>query len=110
MSQSIWNLGGILLQMYFGTVSLRSSNYLSCFGCIICVGGFVHEMNRYAMERKNEGNTRGGTQWEKFTVSEFKAYVVIWLYMGMRRQPNIKSYWMKVGSIFHCPNVSNVMI
>jgi hypothetical protein len=29
--------------------------------------------------------------------------------MGMRRQPNIKSYWMKEGSIFHCPSVSNVM-
>jgi hypothetical protein len=62
------------------------------------------------MERENEGTTRGGAQWEEFTVPEFKAYVAIWLYMGMRRQPNIKSYWMKEGSIFHCPSVSNVMI
>jgi hypothetical protein len=69
----------------------------------------VHETNRYAMERENEGTTRGGPQWEEFTVPEFKAYVAIWLYMGMRRQPNIKSYWMKDGSIFHCPSVSNVM-
>jgi hypothetical protein len=61
------------------------------------------------MERENEGTTRGGLQWEEFTISEFKAYVAIWLYMGMRRQPNIKSYWMKEGSIFHCPSVSNVM-
>jgi hypothetical protein len=69
----------------------------------------VHETNRYAMERENEGTTRDGPQWEEFAVSEFKAYVAIWLYMGMRRQPNIKSYWMKEGSIFHCPSVSNVM-
>jgi hypothetical protein len=69
----------------------------------------IHETNRYAMERENEGTTRGGPQWEEFTVPEFKAYVAIWLYMGMRRQSNIKSYWMKEGSIFHCPSVSNVM-
>jgi hypothetical protein len=51
------------------------------------------------MERENEGTIRDGPQWEEFTVPEFKAYVAIWLYMGMRRQPNIKSYWMKEGSI-----------
>jgi hypothetical protein len=51
----------------------------------------VYETNRYAMERKNEGTTRGGPQWEEFTIPEFKAYVAIWLYMSMRRQPNIKS-------------------
>jgi hypothetical protein len=61
------------------------------------------------MERENEGTTRGGPQWKEFIVPEFKAYVAIWLYMGMRRQPNIKNYWMKEGSIFHCPSISNVM-
>jgi hypothetical protein len=70
----------------------------------------VHKTNRYVMERENERTTRDGTQWEEFTVPKFKAYVAIWLYMGMRRQPNIKNYWMKVGSIFYCPSVSNVMI
>jgi hypothetical protein len=29
--------------------------------------------------------------------------------MNTRWQPNIKSYWMKEGSIFHRPSISNVM-
>jgi hypothetical protein len=66
-------------------------------------------MNRCVMERENKGTIRGGAKWEEFIVLEFKAYVAIWLYMGMRRQPNIKSYWMREGSIFYCPSVSNVM-
>jgi hypothetical protein len=61
------------------------------------------------MERENEGTTRGGAQWEEFTVLEFKADVAIWLYIGIKKQPNIKSYWMKEGSIFRCPSVSNIM-
>jgi hypothetical protein len=43
------------------------------------------------------------------TVAEFKAYLVIWLYMDMKRQPNMKSYWMKEGSLFHCPTISKIM-
>jgi hypothetical protein len=28
-------------------------------------------------------------------VAEFKAWLVIWLIMGTKQQPNIMSYWMK---------------
>jgi hypothetical protein len=31
------------------------------------------------------------------------------MYMGMRWQPSIQTYWEKVGSIFHCPTISNIM-
>jgi hypothetical protein len=42
-------------------------------------------------------------------VAEFKAWLAIWLYMGMKRQPKMKSYWMKEGSIFHCPIIFEIM-
>jgi hypothetical protein len=62
------------------------------------------------MERRNEGSTTGGPQWKAFTVSKFKAYILFYLYMDMRQQLNIKSYWMREGSIFHCPSVSNFIL
>ena len=61
------------------------------------------------MEKVSFQCTRGGAQWREFIVLEFKAYVAIWLYMSMKRQPKIKSYWMREGFIFHCPSISNVM-
>jgi hypothetical protein len=38
-----------------------------------------------------------------------KAFLAIHMYMGMKRQPNYKSYWEKEGSLFHCPIISNIM-
>jgi hypothetical protein len=38
-----------------------------------------------------------------------KAFLAIHMYMGMKRQPNYKSYWGKVGTLFHCPIISNIM-
>jgi hypothetical protein len=29
--------------------------------------------------------------------------------MGMKHQPNYKTYWEKEGSFFHCPIISNIM-
>jgi hypothetical protein len=29
--------------------------------------------------------------------------------LDMKRQPNMKSYWMKEGSVFHCPIISKLM-
>jgi hypothetical protein len=38
-----------------------------------------------------------------------KAFLAIHMYMGMKRQPNYKSYWEKEGSLFYCPIISNIM-
>jgi hypothetical protein len=71
----------------------------------------VMETNRYATKRIDaKGNTRGGPKWEILTVAGFKAFLAIHMYMGMKKQPNYKSYWEKTSSIFHCPNISNTMI
>jgi hypothetical protein len=68
------------------------------------------ETNRYAMESLDaHGSTRGGPKWETLTVPGLKAFLAIHMYMGMKRQPNYKSYWEKEGSFFHCPIISNIM-
>jgi hypothetical protein len=70
----------------------------------------VIETNRYAtMVMDALGNTRGGPKWESLTVSGLKAFLAIHMYMGMKKQPNYKSYWEKEGSLFHCPIISNIM-
>ena len=43
------------------------------------------------------------------TVAGLKAFFAIHMHMGMKRQPNYKTYWGKVGSFFHYPIISNIM-
>ena len=43
------------------------------------------------------------------SVAELKAFLAVNMYMGMKRQLNMKSYWSKEGSFFHCPTISNIM-
>ena len=69
----------------------------------------VRETNRYAAEVDGFGNTMDSEEWKEFTVPELKVFMAIWLYMGMKRQLNIKSYWHKQGSIFHCSIISSIM-
>jgi hypothetical protein len=35
-----------------------------------------------------------------------KAFLGVSVLMGMKKQPNLKTYWQKVGSFFHCPLIS----
>jgi hypothetical protein len=51
----------------------------------------------------------GGAKWENLTISGLKVFLAIHMYMGMKKQPNYKSYWKKEGSLFHCPIISNIM-
>jgi hypothetical protein len=51
----------------------------------------------------------GGPKWENLTVPGLKAFFAIHMYMGMKRQLNYKSYWEKVGSLFHCQVISNII-
>jgi hypothetical protein len=43
------------------------------------------------------------------SVAELKAFLAIHMYMGIRRQPSIQTYWEKEGSLFHCSTISNIM-
>jgi hypothetical protein len=69
----------------------------------------VVETNRYATEVHGGGHTEGGAKWYNLTVPELKAFIALSFYMGLKKQPNSKTYWMKVGSVFHCPIISNIM-
>ena len=48
------------------------------------------------MRKENHGE-------ERITVRGLKAFLGILVFMGMKKQPNLKSYWHKPRSIFHCP-------
>ena len=58
------------------------------------------------MAVNNDGSTFGGCNWEPITLLELMVFI---LYMGMKHQPNLKSYWYRRGSIFHCEKISNLM-
>jgi hypothetical protein len=68
----------------------------------------VCETNRYAMESNGEGSTVGGPTWEVLTIAGLKAFMAVQMYMGMKKQPNMKSYWQRMGSFLHCPFISKM--
>ena len=109
MNQSLWSIWKFLLLLFFGTNFLPFLQLFELFWLHSLYLRIVHETNWYAIEKENEGSTKGSPHWEQFTISEFKAYIGIWLYMGMRWQPNIKSYWTREGSIFHIPRIFNII-
>ena len=69
----------------------------------------VVETNRYASHLLDATGNTMGKKWVNMYVAELKAFLAIHMYMGMKRQPNIQTYWEKEGSIFHSPIISNIM-
>jgi hypothetical protein len=69
----------------------------------------VEETNRYARHVKSVESIEGGPKWTDITVACLKAFIVVHIYMGMKREPHIKAYWHREGFIFHCPIISNIM-
>jgi hypothetical protein len=68
------------------------------------------ETSRYATEPLDaRGNIREGKKWEALTIADLKAFMAIHMYMGMKKQPNYKTYWEKEGNFFHCPIIANIM-
>jgi hypothetical protein len=68
----------------------------------------VVETSQYAKEEDGDGNTPGGPSWTPLTVRELWAFIACCFFMGMKKQPNQKTYWEKEGSFFHCPRISNI--
>jgi len=69
----------------------------------------VIETNQYAIFVNNNNKTYGGDNWEPLTTMEFKVFIAITLYMGIKRQPNVKTYWQKLVLFFHCPTIMAFM-
>ena len=42
--------------------------------------------------------------------TRLKAFLGVSILMEMKKQPNLNSYWQKVGSFFHCPLISQSFI
>jgi hypothetical protein len=66
------------------------------------------ETNRYATTIDGEGNLPGGTRWRRLLVAGLKAFIAISILIGLKRQPNKKTYWNRKGSFFHCPIISSI--
>jgi len=52
--------------------------------------------------------TNGGLDWTPLG-HEFRAFLAINLYMGMKLLPNIQCYWGKSEVLFHYPIISKIM-
>jgi hypothetical protein len=68
----------------------------------ICV-----ETNRYAQE-DDGGKPKGGHVWYDVEEGELRAFMGVRLWMGMRKQPNIKTFWAREEDLFHCPKISGL--
>jgi hypothetical protein len=51
------------------------------------------ETNRYATTVDGEGNLPSGTRWRHLLVVGLKAFIAISILIGLKRQPNKKTYW-----------------
>ena len=52
----------------------------------------ANETNRYALEVDKRGYYRGGAVWYPINAMELRFFMVVLFYMGMKSQPNQKSY------------------
>ena len=101
----------------FWKVEFLVENGEECQGSCDCLIYFGHgvyceivpETNRYATAINEDGSTHGGKHWQELTVARLKAYFAIILYIGMKKQPNLKSYWVGSTSFFHCLTISKIM-
>jgi hypothetical protein len=66
------------------------------------------ETNRYASEiiDDEECRTRGGLDWTPLGVAEFRTYLAICLFMGVKKLPSIRLYWSRENMLLHCPIIS----
>jgi hypothetical protein len=64
----------------------------------------VEETNWYATHEVDDNKkSRGRETWETLIILGLKAFLRVSILMGMKKQPNLKTYWQRVGSFFHCP-------
>jgi hypothetical protein len=66
------------------------------------------ETNRYATTVDGDGIAPGRRRWRRLSVAGLKAFFAISMLMGLKRQPNMKTYWEREGGFFHCPLISRI--
>jgi hypothetical protein len=88
----------------------RMPTYLHLFGLFwthTVLNRICLETNRYAREDEG-GKPKGGHDWYDVDEGELRAFMGIRLWMGMRKQPNIKTFWAGEDDIFHCPKITGL--
>jgi hypothetical protein len=68
----------------------------------------VKETNRYATTTDEHGISLGRETWERLTIAGLKGFLICTILIGLKRQPNRKTYWETEGSFFHCLFISSV--
>ena len=58
------------------------------------MSAIVVKTNLYTTTKDALGKTKGGENWKEFTISGLKSFMALAIYMGMKKQPNYKTYWM----------------
>jgi hypothetical protein len=53
--------------------------------------------------------TRGGMEWTPLQLEEFRAYLGICLYMGIKKLPSTRLYWSRDEPLLHCHVISQLM-
>jgi len=94
------------------------------FWSIQILRGICSKTNRYATEKlrrrkhgianatcpnDNETCTHGGIRWNPVDVGKLKAFIAIFLYMGLKKLPNIRMYWEKSKSFLYCHVLSQLI-
>jgi hypothetical protein len=89
----------------------RMPSFLHLFGLFwirnmlrsICI-----ETNRYARVVE-DGRNKSGHDWYDMDEKELRTFLAVSLYMVMKKQPNVKSYWAKSEKLFYCPVIANLL-
>jgi hypothetical protein len=71
----------------------------------------IKETNRYASEVLDvkTQQTRGGLDWTLLGLEEFRAYISICLFMGLKKLPSLRMYWARNEPFLTCPIISHIM-
>jgi hypothetical protein len=71
----------------------------------------IKETNRYAskvLDVKIQ-QTRGGLDWIPLGLEEFRAYISICLFMGLKKLPLLRMYWARNEPFLTCPIILHIM-
>lgn len=89
----------IAVHEFFETFWLESDLQIIC-----------HETNKYALQESvdHPGMLNGRGRWQHLTVIELKAWLGVCIFMGLKQQPTIRSFWSK-RRFYGCSVIKHVM-
>ena len=89
----------------------RMPTYLYLFGLfwthtvLTCM--CVETKFQYA-QHDDGGKLKEGHDWYNVDEEELRAFMGVRLWIGMRKKPNIKTFWTRANDVFNCPKISGL--